>query len=142
MLPIPKGTQEEEKKGTRPLTCPYCDDSPFIKILTDESLAFQNRCLNEGRENIPILANDGFVHRRTEKYNYDRGLFCDKCKTTWLWEGNVVDTYVGKDVPRVREVVIIGGKAYMNYLPIKDRRTEEYMPLLHPFAPLVKRLSK
>lgn len=124
MLPIPKGTKEEEKKGIRPLTCPYCDDNPNVKILTDESLAYMN-------EHFDKIYN--------KKHNYDRGVFCDKCKTTWLWEGNVADTYVGKDVPRIREVVIINGKACLNFLPIKDWETREYMPLLHPLAPLIKK---
>lgn len=139
MLPIPKGTQEEEKKGTRNLTCPYCDDNPFVSVLSSESVAVLNKHFDEGP--------DGRPHYRNDKHNYEKGLFCDKCKTTWLWENTpdgkgCWDTYVGKDVPRIREVVIIGGNAASNILPIKDWETGEYMPLLHPFAPLVKKPSK
>lgn len=142
MLPIPKGTKEQERKGTRSLTCPYCDDSPFVKLFETENITHLNTLFNKERKNIPILGSDGFIHERTEDYNYEKGCFCEKCKTIWLWEGNVCDTYVGKNVPRVKEVVIIRGKACPNFIPIKDKETGEYMPLLNPSAPLIKKQTK
>lgn len=128
MLPIPKGTEEERKQGTRLLTCPYCEGNPNVKVFTDESLIFQNDSLDKSYN---------------KKHNYEKGLFCEKCKTTWFWSNTpdsvgVWDTYVG-NVPRVRELVLIGGKAYQNFLPIKDWETKQYMPLLSPHAPLVKK---
>ena len=130
VMPVPKGTKEEAKKGTRKLTCPYCDGAPYLHIMTAESISYHNKHFDKVYKNV--------------KHNYNKGLFCNKCKTTWLFEPlengkNAVDTYVGKDVPRVREVITINGKTHLNFLPIKDWETGEYMPLLNPFSPLIKK---
>jgi hypothetical protein len=145
MMPIPRGTEEEKNKGIRSLACPYCDDSPFVRTLTQKSIAISNKHFDEIKASIPILFADG-IHRRTKGYNYEKGMFCDKCKTIWLWSNedsyDSWDTYVGPTVPRIREVVIIGGKSYLNFLPVKDWESKEYMPLLHPEASLIKKPSK
>jgi len=145
MLPIPKGTKEQEKNGTQPHACPYCDDNSLVHTLSAEDIVWMNKHFDEGKENIPILFGEG-IRKRTNSHNYVKGMFCAKCNTVWLWENTPSGrgcwaTYVGKDVPRVKEVIIIDGKAYLNFLPVKDHETREYMPLLHPFAPLVKKPS-
>ncbi|HML03333.1 MAG TPA: hypothetical protein VK487_08165 [Candidatus Bathyarchaeia archaeon] len=145
MLPIPRETREEEKKGTPSRICPYCDDNPVVHTLTTKDIVWMNKHFDEGKEGIPILFGEG-IQKRTKPYNYEKGMFCAKCNTVWLWENTTNGrgcwaTYVGKDVPRIRKVIVIDGKAYLNFLPIKDHKTGEYMPLLHPFAPLVKKPS-
>jgi hypothetical protein len=146
MLPTPKDTTEQVQKGNRNLVCPYCEDSPFIRLLTSENIVELNSLFDKTKKDIPILSSDGFIYTRSQNYNYKKGMFCGKCKTCWLWSNDdgydCWDTYAGSDVPRIREVVIIGGKSYLNFLPIKDWETEEYMPLLHPESPLIKKKSK
>jgi len=145
MLPIPKVTGEREKTDAQSHACPYCDDNPPVRTLTAEDLVWMNKHFDEGKENVPILFGEG-IRKRTNPYNYEKGMFCAKCNTVWLWESTPNGrgcwaTYVGKDVARLKEVITIGGKAYLNFLPVKDHETGEYMPLLHPFAPLVKKPS-